>query len=80
MIINVELEKTGNESNANLLRRFTKKVQGAAILNKVKRNRYKTRNESKYTRKKKTLKFLAKKQKIEELIKLGKIEARNVRQ
>ncbi|OHA15089.1 MAG: hypothetical protein A3H57_02920 [Candidatus Taylorbacteria bacterium RIFCSPLOWO2_02_FULL_43_11] len=76
MSINVEVEKTGSETNASLIRRFSRRVQGAGIINKVKGGRYKDRAESKYKRKVKTLGMLEKRKRVEKLIKLGKITPR----
>ena len=79
MIINIEVEKTGTETNANLLRRFSKRVQGAGIIQKVKGMRYKDRNQSKYKIKVKTLDSIKRHKEVEKLIKLGKMSPRNER-
>ncbi len=79
MIINIEVEKTGTETNANLLRRFSKRVQGAGIIQKVKGMRYKDRNQSKYKIKIKTLDSIKRRKEVEKLIKLGKMSPRNER-
>jgi len=70
--VNVEVTKAGTENNANTIRKFTKRVQEAGILRRVRSLRYKDRNRSKYVVKKKTLSSLDRKAKIEVLIKLGK--------
>jgi ribosomal protein S21 len=72
-MINVEVEKNMNESTANLLRRFTKRVRGSGILQRVRSIRYHKRPKSKFVQKKGALKMLERKSKYEELIKLGKI-------
>ncbi|MBI4155900.1 MAG: hypothetical protein HY507_01555 [Candidatus Zambryskibacteria bacterium] len=72
-MINAEVVKTGNENNVNLIRRFTKKVQGAGILPRVRSIRYSSRKLSEYVKKKKTLKSLKKREAIAELIKMGKM-------
>lgn len=72
-MINAEVLKTGNENNLNLIRRFTKKVQGSGVLPRVRSIRYATRKTSKYVKKKKTLKVLKRKEEISELIKMGKM-------
>jgi ribosomal protein S21 len=46
MAINVEITKNNNESSANIIRRFTKRVQGAGIVPKVRSGRYFTRIKS----------------------------------
>jgi len=70
---NVIVEKNGAESNANLIKRFTRKVQGAGILPRVRSLRYSERVRSRYVRKKKTLKSLRRREEVEKLIKLGRI-------
>lgn len=73
-MINVEIVKNGNESNVNVVRRFTKRVQSSGILPKVRSQRYSTRKQSEYVKKKHTLKVISKREKIEDLIKLGKLK------
>jgi len=73
MAINVEVEKNNNESSANVIRRFTKRVQGAGIIPKVRSGRYHTRNKSDNVKRMAKLKKLAKKETYEKLLKLGKI-------
>ncbi|MFZ2038631.1 MAG: hypothetical protein WAV11_01695 [Minisyncoccia bacterium] len=72
-MINVEVIKNNNENNAGVLRRFTKRVQGAGILPRVRGIRYSSRVLSSYKTKMKTLKTLKKKEEILKLIKLGKM-------
>ena len=69
---NAEVTKTNNESNVNLIRRFTKKVQGSGVLPRVRSIRYSSRKQSEYVKKKKTLKVLKRRDEITELIKMGK--------
>jgi ribosomal protein S21 len=81
MSINVEVVKTGNENNVGLLRRFTKRVQGAGVLPRVRSIRYAVRKPSEYVKQKKTLKKLARRKEVDQLIKLGKMSenTRNTR-
>lgn len=72
-MINAEVVRTGNENNLNLIRRFTKKVQGSGVLPRVRSIRYATRKASEYVKKKKTLKVLARREEVAELIKMGKM-------
>ncbi|MEQ1500001.1 MAG: hypothetical protein ABL917_01350 [Parcubacteria group bacterium] len=72
-MINVEVAKTGNENSLNLIRRFTKRVQGSGILSRVRSIRYAGRKQSEYVKKKKTLKVLKRKEEVMELIKMGKM-------
>lgn len=72
-MINAEVVKSGNENNLNLVRRFTKKVQGSGVLPRVRSIRYASRKASPYVKKKKTLKVLRKREAVTELIKMGKM-------
>ena len=71
--INVEVQKTGNESSLNLLRRFSKRAQSSGVLNKVRSIRYKTRNQSNLKKKMSTLNFIVRRAEREKLAKLGKL-------
>jgi ribosomal protein S21 len=72
-MINVEVVKNNNENNLNLIRRFTKKVQGSGVLPRIRSIRYATRKQSEYVKKKKTLKVLKRRAEVDELIKMGKM-------
>ena len=72
-MINVQIEKSNNENSLSLLRRFNKRIQGAGVLNKMRSVRYKERNKSKYTRKKRALTQMGRRAEMAELIKLGKV-------
>jgi ribosomal protein S21 len=71
--VNVEVTKGPSENNLSVLRRFTKRVQAAGILPRVRSIRYSDRNRSENVKKAKTLRSLKKKEEITELIKLGKM-------
>lgn len=73
MATNVEVEKKKNENNISLLKRFSRRVQGAGILPKVRSLRYDKRTPSENVRKAKKLEALKRKENVEELIKLGKV-------
>jgi len=73
MSINIEVEKNSNENNTNLIRRFTKRVQGSGILRRVRSIRYASRKVSDYVKKKKTLKKIERRKFVDEQIKLGKM-------
>ncbi len=70
----IEVSKNGNENNASVLRRFSRKIQESNIIQKVKGSRYNKRKESKLKIKKSTLKRLERRGEIEKLRKLGKIK------
>ena len=72
-MLNVEVVKSGNENNVNLIRRFTKRVQGSGVLPRVRSIRYSARKASEYVKKKKTLKVLKRREEVAELIKMGKM-------
>lgn len=72
MSINVEVSKSGQENSAGIIRRFTKRVQGAGILTRVRSKRYHTRKLSSYKVKKSTLVRLGRQVQAQALIKLGK--------
>ncbi len=73
MATNVEVTKNNNESSANVIRRFTKRVQGAGIVPKVRSGRYFTRIKSRNVRRGSKLKKLVKRVEHEKQVKLGKV-------
>jgi len=73
MAINVEVVRNNNESSANVIRRFQKRVQGAGIIPKVRSGRYHDRIKSRNVQQTARLKKLEKKVVFEKLLKLGKI-------
>jgi len=74
MATNVEVEKNNNESSANVIRRFTKRMQGAGIVPKVRGGRYFTRIKSGNVRRAAKLKKLDKAEAYEKLVKLGVVQ------
>ena len=78
-MINVELNKNNNENNLSLLRRFSKRIKSSGIIPRMRSIRYNSRVESKFTKKKKTLKTIRKKEEIDELIKMGKMLEKRTR-
>jgi ribosomal protein S21 len=76
-MINIQVEKGANENNLGVLRRFTKRVQAAGILPRVRGKRYSQRDQSENVKKAKTIAFLKKKEVTNELIKLGKMNEVN---
>lgn len=72
-MINVEIARTANENGQGIIRKFTKRVQGSGILNRLRGERYHTRTPSTYTKKKAALKKLARRKVVDRLIKLGKM-------
>jgi ribosomal protein S21 len=74
MAVNVQVEKNNNESSANLIRRFTKRVQGAGIVPKVRGGRYFSRTKSRNVQRDAKLKKLDRKTEYDKLLKLGKVQ------
>ncbi|OHA90440.1 MAG: hypothetical protein A3F53_01430 [Candidatus Zambryskibacteria bacterium RIFCSPHIGHO2_12_FULL_48_10] len=72
-MVNIEVEKGPNENNLGVLRRFTKRVQAAGILPRVRSKRYSERHKSENVKRAKTLEYLKKKEVTAELVKQGKI-------
>lgn len=73
MAVNIEVERQDGESTVNMIRRFSKRVQGAGIINRIRGIRYHSRQKSKFVERKKALKSLRRREEIQELIKLGKM-------
>jgi ribosomal protein S21 len=73
-MINIEVTKNPNENTMNLLRRFTRRVQGSGILPRVRSIRYRVRALSEFKKKKAALRKIERRAEFDELYKLGKIE------
>lgn len=73
MAINVQVEKNTNESSANVMRRFQKRMQNSGIVRRLREERYFSRGKSSNVRKTTRLKKLAKKTAYEKAYKLGRI-------
>ena len=74
MSTNVQVEKNQNESSANVIRRFTKRMQNAGIVRKLRKARYYTRTKSRNVPKEARLRKLDRKEAYEHAHKLGKIQ------
>lgn len=72
MATNVQVEKNNNESSANVIRRFQKRVQNSGIIRRLRDERYHKRVKSDNVRRAARLKKLVKKTDYERLYKLGK--------
>ncbi|HRH26033.1 MAG TPA: 30S ribosomal protein S21 [Candidatus Paceibacterota bacterium] len=75
-MIHVEIKKGANESGLSTLKRFTRKMQSAGVVNRVKSIRYAERDPSTYVRKKHALKRISRRADTLRLIKLGKVQER----
>ena len=79
MAINAEVQKMDAETSVNLIRRFTKRVQGAGLIQRMRGRRYYSRVKSPEVRRKQTLKVISRRENVQELIKLGKMVERTTR-
>ena len=79
MAINAEVQKNDNETAVNLIRRFSKRVQGAGLIPRVRSRRYFARVKSGQMRRKQTLKAIKRREEVKELIELGKMIERPAR-
>jgi ribosomal protein S21 len=70
----IEVKKSENESTIGLVRRFTKKIKESGVLNQARNLRFRKRPKSNLRKKKEAIKKAQKKQKMDYLRKLGKIE------
>jgi ribosomal protein S21 len=71
MSVNAEVKRNDNENDISLIRRFSKRVQGAGLLPTLRARRYFARPKSAAVARKGALKRLARREKVQELIKLG---------
>ena len=79
MSVLAEVSKNENETAVNLIRRFSKRVQGAGLIQRMRSRRYHSRIKSGNVRRKQTLKVIKRREEVQELIKLGKMEPRTTR-
>ena len=73
MIVQAEVTKNDQENDVSLIRRFSKRVQGAGLLQRMRARRYFLRIKSREVRRKQTLKVIKRRENVQELIKLGKM-------
>jgi len=71
-MVAIEVKKNANESNMNLIRRFSRKVQESGVIQKVKTKRYNQRKSSKLATKGATLRKIIYNKENARLFKLGK--------
>lgn len=70
----IEVKRAASESNANLLRRFQKRVQGSGNLRRARSLKYSQRKKSELKVRQEALKRITKRATNERLRKLGKIK------
>lgn len=76
MAINAEVTKNEGETAVNLIRRFSKRVQGVGLIQKMRKRRYYARDKSRKVQRKHALKVIKRREEITELIKMGKLVER----
>lgn len=72
-VVTAEVKKNNNESAISLIRRFTKRVQGAGTIRRVRSIRWSQRSPSKFKMKKSALVKIARRKEYELLKKMGKL-------
>jgi len=70
----VEVRRGKNESSAALIRRFTRRAQGLGLVREMRDRRYWKRTKSKNVGHKRALISKVRREKYNELVKLGKID------
>ena len=78
-MINVEVSRNSNENSLGVLRRFSRKVQSAGVIPRMRSIRYSDRVQSPYKVKQKALKKIVRRANMAELIKLGKAPVKKAR-
>ena len=78
MATNIEITKSGNENTGAVLRKFTQRMRSSGIVQKMRKIRYRARPVSKNVQRKDALRKIEKREKMEQLVKEGKI-AENTR-
>ncbi|HEY4507791.1 MAG TPA: hypothetical protein VJJ47_02875 [Candidatus Paceibacterota bacterium] len=76
---NVEVERGKTESNLSVIKRFSRRMQDAGVIQRLKKERYSEREKSSNVRRNKRLTALGKKAVRDRLIKLGKLAPRRPR-
>lgn len=70
----VEVQRGKNESSTALIRRFTRRAQGLGLVREMRDRRYYERSKSKNVGHKRALISKVRREKYNELVKLGKID------
>lgn len=70
----VEVQRGKNESSTALIRRFTRRAQGLGLVREIRNRRYWQRTKSKNVGLKRALISKVRREKYNELVKLGKID------
>jgi ribosomal protein S21 len=78
-MINVEVEGSQSESNSNILRRFSRRVRNAGIVEKARSLQERKRPLSETQKKQEKLRRLQRLEEVDTMIKLGKLPDRRRR-
>ena len=78
-MINIKVEGSQSESNSNILRRFSRRVRNAGIVEKAKSLKERKRPPSGTQKKQEKLRRLRRLEEVDEMIKLGKLPDRRRR-
>lgn len=78
-MINAEVTKNQTENTASLMRRFTKRAQGAGIISRARKLRFFEREKSRNTNKKSALNSSKRREHYAELSKLGLLKPKKKR-
>jgi hypothetical protein len=70
----VEVKRGKNESSSALIRRFSRRAQGLGLVRELRDRRYWQRNKSKNVDHKRAMISKVRREKYQELVKLGKID------
>lgn len=73
MAVNAEVQKTGSENTLSMIRKFSRRVQGAGLVKTVRGRRYHSRDTSKIVKKKRALKLIKRRADFRKLVKEGKV-------
>jgi ribosomal protein S21 len=72
-MINVEIQRNGNENTAGVMRRFSRKMQSSGVLKRVRSLRYFSRKKSGTKLKKDALVRIDRREKFQDLLKQGRV-------
>lgn len=73
-MINVEVKKNQSEHVPGMMRRFTRKMQSSGVVQRVRSLRYHSRTKSKNMERRAAINVAGKREKFEELFKLGLVK------
>lgn len=71
--VNVEVQKSGNETALSTIRKFSRRVQSTGLVKSSRNRRYYSRDVSKVVKKKRALKRIKRRAEYTRLVKEGKI-------